>query len=95
MLRIGESVLRVYPYYPNKPATVIFIFEGVTDLELADFSQQNVISSLTISEVTDQTKEKAVRVTMGPCFGLAGRIDAARLRVELLPGKSPDGGSLW
>jgi len=32
---------------------------------------------------------------LGPCYGLAGRIDAKRLRVELQPGKSLDGVSLW
>jgi len=95
LVRTGESVLRVYPYYPAKPATVVFIFEGITDVELAEFSSQNVISSLKTEEVIDQTKEKAVRLTMAPCYGLAGRIDAANVRVELLPGKSPDGVSLW
>jgi hypothetical protein len=95
MARTGESVLRVYPYYPDKPATVDFIFEGVTDVELADFSCQNVISSLGIEEVIDQTNEKAIRLTLGPCYGLAGRIDAKRLQVRLVPGKSPDGESLW
>jgi hypothetical protein len=95
MARAGESVLRVYPYYPDKPATVDFIFEEITDVELADFSGQNVIFYLGIEEVIDQTKEKAIRVTLGPCYGLAGRIDAKRLRVELVPGKSPDGVSLW
>jgi Immunity protein 50 len=95
LARTGQSVLRVYPYYPGKPATVDFIFEEITDVELADFSGQNVIFSLGIEEVIDQTKEKAIRVTLSPCYGLAGRIDAKRLRVELLPGKSPDGGSLW
>ncbi len=95
LARSGESVLRVYPYYPEKPATVDFIFEEITDVELADFSGQNVISSLGIEEAIDQTKEKAIRLTLGPCYGLAGRIDAKRLRVELLPGKSTDGVSLW
>jgi len=39
LARKGESTLRVYPYYPNKPATVVFIFEKITDVELADFSR--------------------------------------------------------
>jgi len=93
--RTGESVLRVYPYYPDKPATVDFIFAEITDMELAGFSGQNVIFSLEIEEVIDQTKEKAIRLTLSPCYGLAGRIDAKRLRVELVPGKSPDAVSLW
>lgn len=95
MVRRGESILRVYPYYREKPATVLFIFDEITDVELADFSGQNVIFSLSMEEVIDQTKEKAIRVTLGPCYGLAGRIDAKRVRVELVPGKSPDGVSRW
>jgi hypothetical protein len=95
LARSRESNLRVYPYSPNNPATVVFFFEKITDLELADFSSQNVISSLKIDEVIDQTKEKAIRLTLSPCFGLAGRIDAKSLRVELIPGKSPDDVSSW
>jgi len=95
LTRARESTLRVYPYYPEKPAIVEFIFEEITDLELADFSGQNVISSLTIEAVTDQTEKKAIRLTLSPCYGLAGRIDATRLRVALVPGKSPDSVSSW
>lgn len=95
LARKGESVLRLYPCYPNKPATVDFIFEEITDLELDDFSQQNVIMALYIEEVVDQTNKKAFRFTLVPCYGLAGYIDARRVRVQLVPGKSPDGVSGW
>lgn len=90
LARAGPSALRLYPYYPEKPAMVDFILEEVTDLELADFSSQNVISSLGAETVVDQTEEKAIRLTFGPCYGLAGRIDAKHVRVELVPGKSSD-----
>jgi hypothetical protein len=95
LARKGQSVLRVYPYYPHKPATVDFIFENVTDIELSDFSGQNVIMYLRIETATDQNGDKAYRLVLGPCYGLAGRIDAKSLRVELSPGKSPDGVSQW
>jgi hypothetical protein len=95
LARKGQSVLRVYPYYPHKPATVDFIFENVTDIELQDFSVQNVIMSLRIEIATDQNGEKVYRLVLGPCYGLAGKIDARSLRVELAPGKSPDGVSQW
>lgn len=95
LAREGPSVLRVYPYFPEKPAAVDFFLEEVTDLELADFSCQNVIFSLDVDIVVDQTKEKAVRLTLGPCYGLAGRIDARRVRVEIVPGKSSDKVSQW
>lgn len=95
LARKGQSVLRVYPYYPHKPAVVDFIFENVTDIELQDFSGQNVIMSLGIETATDQNGDKVYRLVLGPCYGLAGRIDAKSLRVELSPGKSPDGVSQW
>lgn len=95
LARTGRSVLRLYPYRPDKPAMVDFILEKVTDLELADFSSQNVIFSLGVETVVDQTEEKATRLTLGPCYGLAGWIDAKHVRVELVPGKSSDEVSRW
>jgi hypothetical protein len=93
LARKGQSVLRVYPYYPH--AVVDFIFENVTDIELLDFSGQNVIMYLGIETATDQNGDKMYRLVLGPCYGLAGRIDAKSLRIELSPGKSPDGVSQW
>ena len=95
LARKGQSVLRVYPYYPHKPAVVDFIFENVTDIELQDFSGQNVIMSLGIETAADRNGDRVYRLVLGPCYGLAGRIDAKSLRVELSPGKSPDGVSQW
>ena len=93
LARAGQSVLRVYPFHPQKPATVDFILENVTDVELVDFSCQNVINSLEVATATDQSGERIYRLTLAPCYGLAGRIDAKSLRVELRPGKSPDDAS--
>lgn len=95
LARLGQSVLRVYPCYPQKPATVDFVFSDVTDVELQDFSDQNVIFDLKIETAVDQNGGSVFRLTMYPCYGLAGRIDAKSLRVELSPGKSPDGVSSW
>lgn len=95
LARKRESVLRVYPYYPQKPATVDFVLEEVTDVELNDFSCQNVINGLDVELVTDQNDHTVFRVILAPCYGVAGRIDARSLRVELTPGKSSDGVSLW
>lgn len=95
LARRGESVLRVYPYHPAKPATVNFVLEDVTDVELQDFSSQNVIFDLRVETAIDQNGDKAFRLTLYPCYGLAGRIDAKSIRIELSPGKSPDGMSNW
>lgn len=92
--RSGPSLLRIYPYYPEKPATVEFILEEVMDLELLDFSGQNVIFDLRVERAIRQG-QSILRLVLFPCFGLAGRIDAQAVRVDLTPGKSPDGVSLW
>jgi hypothetical protein len=95
LARAGQSVLRVYPYYPQKPATVDFIFEDVTNVELADFSGQNVIFGLEVTTATNQHGQMVYRLMLEPCYGISGRIDAKSLRVELHPGQSPDGVSRW
>ena len=95
LARKGESVLRVYPYYPQKPATVNFVLGDVTDIELNDFSPQNVINGLHIERATDRNGESVYRLILAPCYGVAGRIDAKSLRFEVSPGKSSDGVSLW
>ena len=95
LARKGRSVLRVYPYYPQKPATVDFILEDLTDIELYDFSGQNVINSLEVEIATDQNRDRVYRIVLAPCYGVAGRIDAKFLRLEVSSGKSPDGASLW
>lgn len=87
LLRKGESLLRVYLDYRSKPAIVEFALEQVTDLELADFSCQNVISSLSLERRTDQTGESATRINLEPCYGLSGWIDAKRVRVQVVPGE--------
>ena len=91
LARAGESVLRVYPHYPQKPATVEFVLRDISDVELDDFSGQNVISSLAIEKATGQYGEDVYRLTLGPCYGIAGRIDAKSVRVRLTPGANPDG----
>ncbi len=69
---------------------VDFVLEQVTNLELADFSVQNVINSLMTEPVKDQTGHAAVRIRLGGCYGLSGWIDAQRVRVQLVPGKPSD-----
>jgi hypothetical protein len=53
-------------------------------LELADFSRQNVIFGLGC-----EAKDKGVRVTLSPCFGVTGYIEAEQVSVSFEPGKPP------
>jgi hypothetical protein len=72
------SWIRIMTVY--KPAIVTFTLEEVTDLELFDFSCQNVISSLDLEK-----RDGVFRLTMGPCYGIAGFIDARRVSVDVAP----------
>jgi hypothetical protein len=76
--RSKTSWIRIMTVY--KPAIVTFILEDITDLELADFSCQNVISSLGLEK-----RDGVFRLTMGPCYGIAGFIDAKRISVDVAP----------
>ncbi len=63
-------------------AVVTFETRGITDLELADFSDQNVLFGLDVSR-----DEGLVRITLSPSFGLGGRIVAREVKVSFSPGK--------
>ena len=68
-------------YRTDKHAVVTFHLENIIDLELADFSSQNVISGLGIDR-----QDEFIRLTLSPCFGLAGHIDARTVSVVVHPG---------
>jgi hypothetical protein len=76
--RSGTSWIRIMTVY--KPAIITFAFRDITNLELADFSCQNVISSLDLEK-----RDGVLRLTMGPCYGIAGFIEAKWVSVELSP----------
>jgi hypothetical protein len=93
--RNGRSVIRLYVsratpavdgkgyFVCDRHAIVTFLLEEVRDLELADFNSQNVISSLTVDTLPD-----GVRLTMSPCYGVAGYLEAARASVAVEPAKA-------
>lgn len=67
-------------YVPRKHVTVHFLLEGISDLELGGFSVQNVISGLEVTRSQD-----GFCLQIGPCFGLAGSLTVAKLRVRIEP----------
>jgi hypothetical protein len=75
-------------YKADNHCVVTFLLEQISDLELADFSSQNVISGLEIEK-----QEAGYRLELFPCYGLAGYIVAKSIRVEFKPG-IPDDRSL-
>lgn len=96
--RSGESYIRVsmlnvrvevgadgqhYTSYDHH-AVVTFLLEEVSDLELADFSAQNVIFGLDLLTVSG-----GYRIALQPCYGLAGYIEAAQVSVSFEPSGLP------
>jgi hypothetical protein len=96
------GISRIHIHYWNRSANisleglrnvdnhcvVTFLLEGISFLELADFSGQNVISELQIEK-----QEAGYRLELFPCYCIAGYIVAKSIRVEFKPG-IPDDRSL-
>ncbi len=92
--RKGSSWIKIYTwsmtnkiddkgyYGTEKHAVVTFIFEKITDVDLSNFSQQNVINELNISQ-----SDNEIRLTMSPCYGLSGFLQGIISRIELFPGE--------
>lgn len=92
--RTGESILRVHTwettreldekgfFVQRRHVVVEFALENITALYLNDFSQQNVISGLTLNKT-----ETGFRLEFGPCYGLAGTIEAEKISLRLVQGK--------
>ena len=67
-------------YIKDKHATVIFNFKDIIDIELVDFSHQNVISSLDIEQV-----KEGYKLILWPCYGLSGYITAKDINISITP----------
>jgi hypothetical protein len=91
--REGISSLRVHAWHTTKEVdenshyvmakhiVVEFILENISDLSMDGFSQQNVVSGIDIEKIGS-----GFRVTLGECYGLAGRIEAERISLRITPG---------
>jgi hypothetical protein len=72
-------------YVRTKHVTVEFSLSGISDLNLNGFSIQNVIGDLYIEKASG-----GFRLTLGPCYGLAGTIVAEKISIRLNPGQATD-----
>ena len=79
LCRTGLSTLTLQPFPPNDPNLVHFDL----DLEIADFSSQNVISSLLVERRSGTDSKAVLRITLGPCYGLCGWIEAESFSVRV------------
>jgi hypothetical protein len=69
-------------YIVEKHVVVDFTLQGISDLELIHFSPQNVISGLEIKK-----KDDGFMLKLGPCYGLAGTIEALKVSIGLHAGE--------
>jgi hypothetical protein len=67
-------------FIKDKHVVLSFQMEEILDLTLSNFSQQNVIYGLEISEV-----KHGYKLVLDPRYGLAGSIVARRLSIEVTP----------
>jgi hypothetical protein len=68
-------------YLTTKHAVVCFILEEIQDLNLVQFSDQNVISGLVLSKSGD-----GYSIELGCCYRLCGSLTAKSVRIELESG---------
>jgi hypothetical protein len=68
-------------YELEKHVVVEFILEDVAALSLEGFSKQNVIFGLAIDKI-----ETGFRLTLDPCYGLSGTIEARSVSIHITPG---------
>lgn len=67
-------------YINEKDVVVTIKLRDVSDIDLSGFNHQNVIFSLQISPVDD-----GIKLELEPCFGMAGKIIAAQIEIEIEP----------
>ena len=70
----------------DKHAIVTFQLTDISDLELFDFSSQNVLAGLEVVQ-----EGSRIRIELSPSYGLGGRIDAGGVTVSFSPGKPASG----
>ncbi|MVA23772.1 Imm50 family immunity protein [Agrobacterium vitis] len=105
--RTGASELKIHSWAAEsggeqngyKHAIVTFSLEGIMDLQLNGFSDQNVIAGLIVQRATDRGRSnyyameediKDIEIELLPCYGLDGFIRAKKLAISIVPGQ-PDG----
>ena len=75
-------------YFINRKHVVVSLeLSGVADVSLTGFNHQNVISGLSI----EKTQNGTYSISIEPCYGLSGSIEARTFRVTLEPGEPPAG----
>jgi hypothetical protein len=95
----GEVDARGY-FILDRHAVVTFTIEDIVDLELASFSQQNVLFGLHLRRAPAHPDRGRFNfldpspddyeIELEPCYGLHGIIRCRRVSVTFVPGKPDD-----
>jgi hypothetical protein len=72
-------------YVCRRHAVVSFFVNGIRELTLTAFNQQNVLSGLQLDSV-----EQGYRLTLEGCYGVDGLITAESVRIEFAAGAPSD-----
>lgn len=85
---------------PVRHAVVTLQIDDIIDLELQNFSPQNVIGDLIIRPLPDRSErrnyyprnrtESDIEIELAPIYGLSGIIRAGSVSVSFVPGKPRD-----
>jgi hypothetical protein len=91
--RAGRSRIRIHTwqmtnevgpdgcYVTDHHVEVTFWFEDISGLALTGFNLQNVIAGLDVEKTAS-----GYRISLEPCYGLAGDIEAGIIRISFEPG---------
>jgi hypothetical protein len=74
-------------YVLDKHVIVAFEMVDISDLELVQFSKQNVISGLGLEPIENHPDGATIKITLGCCYGLCGQISCRKLRLKFAPGE--------
>jgi hypothetical protein len=72
-------------YVLEKHVVVELALEDIVGMDFDGFNHQNVISGLDIEK-----KNEGFVLTFGPCYGLAGTIEAKKTTIRVKPGRPSD-----
>jgi len=91
--RAGRSWIRIHAwqitnevdpdgyYVTDHHVVVTFWFEDIAGLALTGFNPQNVIAGRDVEKTAS-----GYRISLEPCYGLAGDIEASSIRISFQPG---------
>jgi hypothetical protein len=95
--RVGTSCVRIHTwemsneidakgfYVQRKHVIVSFFLDRLKNIELSEFSSQNVIFGLSVTRSAE-----GMQLLLDPSYGVGGTLTAEAIRVEIEPGKPTD-----